>query len=558
MRTNLPITQREYEFPADATLMSTTDAQSRIVYANAAFISVSGFEREEIIGQPHNLVRHPDMPTQAFADMWATLKAGRSWTALVKNRRKNGDHYWVRANATPVVRNGQLTGYMSVRTKPGTDEVRQTEQLYKKFRENKNGSLAFREGLIVHTGLLSCMSLFQILPVRWRIRLALALTLALTLGLAAALFPIGSAMGWLCIGSLGLTLAISVILESQISRPLEVVLQQALNVAAGNPGANVQLNRVDEIGMILRAINQSGLNLRSLVDDVSEQVNGVRGASGEIAQGNNDLSARTEQAASNLEQTAASMEEMTSIVHNNADTALQAAHLAASSSAAAERGGQVIAQVVGTMGTITDASHKIRDIIGVIDGIAFQTNILALNAAVEAARAGDQGRGFAVVAGEVRALAKRSADAAKEIATLIKDSTETVEAGSKLAVLAGSSMTEIVAQAQQVAHMIREMSESTREQSSGIGQVNIAVGQLDEMTQQNAALVEQSAAAADRLQIQAGMLAEAVAVFKVQTGSFSTKPLVSNAPTYSPQNKPQIQRAKARPALVAPKALVQH
>jgi len=528
MRTNLPVTQREYDFPADATLMSTTDVQSHITYANAAFINVSGFESEEIIGQPHNLVRHPDMPTQAFADMWSTLKAGRSWTALVKNRRKNGDHYWVRANATPVVRGGQLTGYMSVRTKPSTEEVRQAEQLYQKFREKRNGSLAFREGLIVHTGLLSFLSLFQTMPVRWRIRLPLMLAAAVTLVLAATLFPMGSALGWLCAGVFGLALGTSVMLESQISRPLQTVLQQALNVAAGNPGANIQLNRVDEVGMLLRAVNQSGLNLRSLVDDVSEQVEGIQSASGEIAQGNNDLSSRTEQAAANLEETAASMEEMTSIVQHNAETALQAAQLAGSSNEAAVRGGQVIEQVVTTMGTITQASHKIRDIIGVIDGIAFQTNILALNAAVEAARAGEQGRGFAVVAGEVRALAKRSADAAKEIATLIKDSTETVEAGSKLAIQAGAAMTEIVTQAQQVSSMIQEMSDSTREQSGGIGQVNIAVGQLDEMTQQNAALVEQSAAAAGSLRGQADKLAEAVAVFKLQTGHRA-------APSFTPR-----------------------
>ena len=548
MRTNLPVSQREYDFPAHATLMSTTDVQSHIVYANEAFISVSGFEREEIMGQPHNMVRHPDMPQQAFADMWKTLKAGRSWTALVKNRRKDGDHYWVRANATPVVRNGQLTGYMSVRTKPAPEDVRMAEQLYQKFRENRNGSLAFHEGLIVHTGLLSFLSMFQLMPVRWRLRLALVLAWALTMGLSAALFPAGAALGWLGLGAACVALATTVLLEQQISHPLELVLQQALNVAAGNPGNNPQLNRVDEIGMLLRAINQAGLNLRSLVDDVSAQVDGIQDASTEIATGNNDLSARSEQAAANLEQTAASMEEMTSIVHNNADTAQQAAQLAGSSSEAASHGGQVIEQVVSTMNTITQASHKIRDIIGVIDGIAFQTNILALNAAVEAARAGEQGRGFAVVAGEVRALAKRCTDAAKEIASLIKASTETVESGSKLAAEAGSAITEIVNQAQQVAGMIREMSESTREQTSGISQVNTAVGQLDEMTQQNASLVEQSAAAAESLQSKAGRLAEAIAVYRLSSGQAHTpraaapraKPRSEAAP--APRRQPLLKR----------------
>lgn len=194
MKNNLPVTQKEYEFPADATLMSTTDTQSHIVYANAAFVAVSGFERDEIMGQPHNMVRHPDMPTQAFADMWATLKAGQSWTALVKNRRKNGDHYWVRANAAPVVRGGKVTGYMSVRTKPSRAEINAAEKLYADFRENRAGKLAFHQGLIVRTGLMAWTSALQTMSVAWRIRWAL-------LSLAAACIA-GAALAGLSGGAL--------------------------------------------------------------------------------------------------------------------------------------------------------------------------------------------------------------------------------------------------------------------------------------------------------------------------------------------------------------------
>ena len=513
MRSNLPITQREYEFPADATLMSTTDTQSYISYANAAFIAVSGFERDEIMGQPHNMVHHPDMPTQAFADMWATLKAGKSWTALVKNRRKNGDHYWVRANATPVVRGGQVTGYMSVRTKPSREEIAGAEALYREFRENRAGGKAFHQGLIVRTGWLRWTSAFQTMPVRWRIRLGLLTVGALGVGGAAICGLGGTALAAFATGAAVVSAAVSAWLASQIARPLAMVERVALSVAAGQPAENAHLNRVDEIGMILRAVNQSGLNLRSLVDDVSEQVGGVSTASGEIAQGNNDLSARTEQAAASLQETASSMEQMTSTVKNNADTAQQASQLAGSASEAAAKGGQVVGQVVDTMQAITTSSKKIADIIGVIDGIAFQTNILALNAAVEAARAGEQGRGFAVVAGEVRSLAQRSAEAAKEIKTLIGDSVEKVENGARLVDHAGQAMGEIVTQVRRVTDLIGEISSSTMEQSSGIGQVNIAVSQLDQMTQQNAALVEQSAAAAGSLKGQAGRLVEAVAVF---------------------------------------------
>lgn len=514
MRNNQPVTQREFDFPANATLMSTTDTQSYITYANAAFIAVSGFELDEIIGQPHNMVRHPEMPAEAFADMWATLKAGRSWTAVMKNRRKDGDHYWVRANAAPVVRDGQVAGYMSVRTKPSRTEIEGAETLYRAFREGRIGSRKFHQGLILRTGLMGWTSWLQTMPVRWRLRCSV-LGLGGFAVAGAALVGLSSVTlaGFAAAIAL-LTLATSLLLDAQVSRPLERVLQQALSVAADQPGENIQLNRVDEIGMILRAVNQSGLNLRSLVDDVAEQVSGVLAASTEIAQGNSDLSVRTEQAASNLEETAASMEQMTATVKNNADIAHQAASLAGSASEAASKGGVVVGQVVDTMKDITDSSKKIADITGVIDSIAFQTNILALNAAVEAARAGAQGRGFAVVASEVRSLAQRSAEAAKEIKTLIDDSVKKVESGVKRVDDAGQTMGEIVNQVKHVNDLIAEISNATIEQSSGIGQVNVAVSMLGQMTQQNAALVEQSSAIAESMKGRVGRLADAVGVFK--------------------------------------------
>ncbi|MBO7750562.1 PAS domain-containing protein [Burkholderia pseudomallei] len=515
MRANLPVTQREYDFPDDATLMSTTDPQSYVTYANAAFIQVSGFERDEIIGEPHNFVRHPDMPTEAFADMWATLKAGRSWTAVIKNRRKDGDHYWVRANATPVIRNGQLVGYMSVRTKPSREEIAQADALYRDLREHRARGRKFHQGLVVRTGLFGWMSLLQTMSARWRVRAAL---LALLAGSAwtAFLFGLHGVMfeGFAATETVLLLLA-ECWLAAQITAPLQRVLKQSLAVAAGQAGDNVHLNRVDEIGMIMRAVNQAGLNLRSLVDDVSEQLSGLQGASGKIAAGNDDLSGRSEQAAASLEETAASMEQMTATVRNNADTATQAGQLAGSTSAAAEKGDAVVGQVVATMGEISASSRKISEIIGVIDSIAFQTNILALNAAVEAARAGEQGRGFAVVAAEVRTLAQRSANAAKEIAALIHDSVQKTAAGSALVDQAGDAMNEIRSQVAQVAGLIGEIGSATREQSDGIGQVNVAVTQLDKMTQQNAALVQESASTADELKRRTQRLVDAVAVFRV-------------------------------------------
>jgi aerotaxis receptor len=515
MRNNQPVTQRDYPFPDSLTLLSTTDTQSHITYVNEAFVEVSGFNREEIMGQPHNTVRHPDMPAEAFADMWATLKAGQSWTALIKNRRKNGDHYWVRANATPIQRDGVVTGYMSVRTKPEAQEVTAAEDLYRRFREGRAGGLAFHKGVIVRIGLMGWTSLFQVLPVRWRVRLAAVLMVTVPLVAALVAGVSGMPLAVVGVGLLVGALLGTMMLEMQVASPLSVILAQAQTVASGQAGRNISLNRVDEIGMLLRAVNQAGLNLRSLVDDISERASSVDQSSSDVAQGNHDLSARTESQASALEETAAAMEQLSATVKQNADSARQANQLAQSASTVAVNGGEVVAKVVDTMKGINDSSKKIADIISVIDGIAFQTNILALNAAVEAARAGEQGRGFAVVATEVRSLAGRSADAAKEIKNLISASVERVEQGTVLADQAGATMTEVVGSIRRVTDLMGEISAASNEQSQGVAQIGEAIQQMDQVTQQNAALVEEMAATASSLKSQAQELVSTVAVFKL-------------------------------------------
>jgi aerotaxis receptor len=512
MRVNQPVTQREYPLEDGAVLMSTTDASSHVTYANEAFIDVSGFSREEVMGQPHNFVRHPDMPKEAFADMWATLKHGEPWSALVKNRRKNGDHYWVRANAVPVVRDGRQVGYMSVRTKPGKAEVEGAEALYRDFREGKAKGKRFHKGLILRTGPGAILDLGLTLSVRGRIRLVLG-TLAV-LGSAAALLGRGLTAGLPAAGLLAVMMILaSLLLEQQIAKPIEQLRLTALAVATGASRDAAVLERVDEIGVTMRAISQLGLMFRWLVDDVREQVVSVQTSVTEIAQGNNDLSARTEQAAASVQQTASSMEEVTAAVQSNADAAQQANQLSKSASDAAERGGEAVTHAVTTMSDISTSSRRIADIISVIDGIAFQTNILALNAAVEAARAGEQGRGFAVVAGEVRLLAQRSAEAAREIKGLIGASVERVEAGSKIVDEAGRTMGEIVEQVKRVSTLIGDISSASIEQTSGIRQANEAVSQIDQITQQNAALVEQSTAASLGLKQRAESLVDAVSVF---------------------------------------------
>jgi methyl-accepting chemotaxis protein len=299
-----------------------------------------------------------------------------------------------------------------------------------------------------------------------------------------------------------------------ICRPLDQAVAVAARIAAGDLGAGVPADGNDEPARLMRALAAMQESLRVLVGQVRDSSRSIEVASSEVAGGNADLSRRTEHAAGNLQRTASAMEQLTTTVRQSADAARTANQLASSAAEVAARGGRVVSQVVMTMDDINSSSKKISDIIGVIDGIAFQTNILALNAAVEAARAGEQGRGFAVVAGEVRSLAQRSAEAAREIKSLIGASVERVDSGSHLVQDAGATMTEIVASVQRVSDIIGEISGAAGEQSQGIGHVNEAICELDRMTQQNAALVEQSAAAAESLKEQAARLAGVVSTFR--------------------------------------------
>ncbi|MCC2970681.1 PAS domain-containing methyl-accepting chemotaxis protein [Massilia sp. IC2-476] len=537
MRVNTPITNQEYLLADGRTIVSTTDLQGNIRYANPYFIEVSGFTEEELIGAPQNLVRHPDMPVEAFADLWATIRAGLPWSGMVKNRCKNGDHYWVYANVTPVLEDGKACGYMSVRTKPSRQQVEAAAALYAEFKAGNPRKLVLRHGRVLKSGLAGRLAALRNLPLRTQVNAGMGVVATVLLVNLAQGWRLGAAP-WSLLAmavSLGVAVNLWLSLRRNVLAPLDEATAFARRLAGGDLTARIDNRSDNEMGQLVAALRQTSVNLFSVIGDVRSNFDGIRHATGEIASGNMDLSGRTESQASSLEETAASMEQLTQNVAQNGDNVKTANELAMRAASMAARGGGTVGEVVSTMEAISSSSHKVLDIIGLIDGIAFQTNILALNAAVEAARAGEQGRGFAVVASEVRNLAQRSAAAAKEIKGLINASIATVDSGSRLTALAGQTMGEIIDAVDSVRSVMEEIAAATIEQSGGLGQVNQAVGQLDAITQQNAALVEEAAAAAASLAQQADSVADALAVFRLHIGA--------SAPALPARGKAQLRLA---------------
>jgi aerotaxis receptor len=531
MRMNGPVTGAEYLLPEDEVIITHTDTTSRITYANPAFLSSSEFALEECLGQPQNIVRHPDMPQAAFADLWATIRAGKSWTGIVKNRRKSGGYYWVRANVTPMMDRGRIVGYMSVRVKPTREEVQQAERIYADIRAGRARNLRISEGRVVDTSLFGVAKRLMRMSLRTGTWLVIGSLSALLTGMAGMSFVkqgYSLMTGLSCLGA-AIAFANMFYVQSKVVQPLLKLQRVAFQLVSGDTRSRIPAEGVSCIVAVAQAFEQVRVKLDGVLKDNMAAATLVRDGVGEVVIANTDLSNRTTEHAAGLEETVSSLHQLTSTVARNTESARQATQLAMQSSTATKRGREVVSEVHATMQAISDSSKRIGEIVGIIDGIAFQTNLLALNAAVEAARAGDQGRGFAVVAQEVRSLAQRSAASAKEIRTLIDVSGQTVTRGGELTRQAAESMGQVVDSVKRVTGVIAEIESASLEQASGIEQINKAMAQMDQITQQDAHMAQQLIATAESLQRQSEQMLAAISAFSMQDTSHAPRPAAAES-----------------------------
>lgn len=518
MRANLPVTQCEYAFPPGRTLVSVTDLDGRITYCNSAFVEVSGYAVDELTGQSHNIVRHPDMPAEAFRDLWQTIRSGHPWTALVKNRRKNGDHYWVCANVTPMRDGDEVTGYLSVRTPPSRAEITRAESLYADMRaEAERGCIvhALNSGRLRRRDWLGraarCLPTAEIARVTAVNLASCTLIAGLGIGAGKGLIPM----------SVGLAAGLAAVLATvHLSRrwtlgALLGVVDDANRLASGDLAHPVAVDGTGTVGDLQRALMQMSVNLRTVVLDTLAGIASVRESAYGISTGNQELSARTESQAASLQQTAASMEQINGTVRQSAASALDGVRMARDTADIARRSHAAVADVVRAMDAIAGSSHEIEAIVEVVEGVAFQTSILSLNAAVEAARAGEAGRSFAVVATEVRALAARTADAVRDIRSIIAQSSARVEQGSAHSRDAHERMDEALTSVTRVDAVLGEINSSSQQQEIGVAQVNEAVAQMDSITQSNAAMVEELTASAKSLESQVDAVDRSMKIFRL-------------------------------------------
>jgi aerotaxis receptor len=520
MKINLPVTQVAYVLPDGETLVSSTDLTGRITHCNQGFVQASGFDYDELLGQPHDIVRHPDVPPEAFKDLWSTIGRGRPWSGIVKNRRKNGDHYWVYANVSPVMENGKPKAYMSVRLKPTGEQIQAAEELYlliEQQRHSANPTFTLHGGKVRPNGWRDAFGKLNRLTLMQRAALGLSVLMFLTLSPAWFLGdsdPTTASWLQLAAGVISSALFLRWFAKS-VTAPLGLAEGMADELAGCNLNGTAEYDTSKPLGALMRRLWFIKLNMRAIVSDVRAEVSGLTMAAQDIVQGSVDLSSRTDAQAQEVEKTSSSVEKISAAICQTAETAQSLASLSSQASMVASEGALSIDQVAESMHRIEESSRRITDIIGVIEKLAFQTNLLALNAAVEAAHAGDEGRGFAVVAAEVRALAHRSSSAAQQIRDLIQTSSQQVAAGTNTVDSAGDTIRSTVEQIHLVTERLGEITLATKEESHGVSQISDAMRLLDDVTRQNAELVQQSTIACEALSARANTLQRAVKIFSM-------------------------------------------
>ncbi len=487
MKNNQPVTQKEIPMVDGTILVSKTDPKGIITFCNDEFVRISGFSEEELIGRSHNIVRHPDMPPAAFADLWDTIRRGEPWHGLVKNRTKHGDHYWVYANVTPIFENGKITGYMSVRTKPTARQIDAAEERYRqmwKTQPDKPAEEKHRDRLNAwwrhhrFTALAGTTALLQLLAIV----------------IAAAGADISTIVPLMLLPLIPLGLLLLTI-RRQLTGPLQTISDKLNSLLEGDFFDWIEPANDDELGRIMRQLRMIQIKLGFDVVDANDTVLKLLGLVSKL----DDLAQRFRDSACSMEKSAANITEINSLVKNNSDNAIDANRMAEHVMEQVKKSCTALNNAVNAMSAINESTTRIADIIGVIDEIAFKTNLLALNAAVEAAHAGDQGKGFAVVADEVRNLSQLTSAAASEVKQLIQDNIDKVRDGSSMIDLSSEALHQVVDEVEKVGKLISEISVSGKEQAIGIEMLSKNIQMINETLQHSSHMIQETSSQSEQI-----------------------------------------------------------